>query len=79
MVTAFVMVRVGTGEHLDFEKTVKEKIRKIEGVKTIQSVFGRYDLIAQVETPTLEELSHIADKIRAIDGVLTTESLIVHS
>lgn len=72
------MVRVGTGEHLDFEKTVKEKIRKIEGVKTVYSVFGRYDLIAQVETLALEELSHIADKIRAIDGVLTTESLIVH-
>jgi len=41
-------------------------------------VFGRYDLVAHVEAPTLEELSRIiTDKIRAIAGVSTTESLII--
>jgi len=40
--------------------------------------FGRFDLIAQVEAPDLEELSRvITDKIRAVDGVLSTESLVV--
>lgn len=78
MVTAFVMIRVGTGEQLDFERAVKEEIKKMEGVKTVYSVFGRYDLIVQAEAPTLEELPRITDKIRAIAGVLSTESLIVH-
>jgi len=78
VVTAFVMIGVGTGEHLDFERTVKEEIKKVEGVKKVHGVFGRYDLIAQVEAPSLEELSRIADKIKAIAGVLSTESLIVH-
>ena len=41
------------GEHLDFERAVKEEIKKMERVKTVYSVFGRYDLIAQVEAPTL--------------------------
>jgi len=78
VVTAFVMMRIGTGEHLDFEKAVKEEIKKVEGVKKVYTVFGRYDLIAQVEASTLEELSRVADKMRAIAGVLFTESLIVH-
>jgi len=78
VVTAFVLIRVGTGEVLDFERAVKEEIKKMQEVKTVYSVFGRYDLIAQVEAKTLEELSHVADKIRAVSGVLSTESLIVH-
>ena len=77
MVTAFVLIRVGAGEHLSFMKSVKEEIAKIKGVKKVYEVFGRYDLIALLEAPTLEELSAtITDKIRAIEGVQTTESLI---
>lgn len=79
MVMAFVLIRVGTGEHMSFEKLVKEKIEKIEGVKKVYRVFGRYDLVAHVETPTLGALSSVTDKTRAIEGVLSTESLIIHS
>jgi len=58
-------------------KSVREEIAKIKGVKKVYAVFGRYDLIALLEAPTLEELSTtITDKIRAIEGVQTTESLI---
>jgi len=78
MVTAFILVKVGTGEQLNFVKSVKEEISKIKGVAKVYGVFGRYDLIAQVEAPTLEELSRIIiDKMRAINGVLSTESLVV--
>jgi DNA-binding Lrp family transcriptional regulator len=79
MVLAFVLIRVGTGEHMDFEKSVKEKIEKIEGVKTVYRVFGRYDIVTHVETSALNALSSVTDKIRAIEGVLSTESLIIHS
>jgi len=78
MVTAFILVKVGTGEQLNFAKSAKEEISKIEGVVKVYGVFGRYDLLAQVEASSLEELSRIImDKIRAISGVLSTESLIV--
>lgn len=78
MVTAFILVKVGTGEQLNFVKSVKEEVSKIKGVVKVYGVFGRYDLIAQVEATTLEELSRIIiDKMRAINGVLSTESLVV--
>jgi len=78
MIEAFVLVKVGTGEQLNFAKTAKEEIAKIEGVVNVFGVFGRYDLIAHVKAQTLEGLSRIImDKIRSISGVLATESLIL--
>ena len=79
MVMAFVLIRVGAGEHMDFEKSVKEKIEKIKEAKTVYRVFGRYDLVAHVETSGLDALPYVTDKIRAIEGILSTESLIIHS
>ncbi|MGQ9624950.1 MAG: Lrp/AsnC family transcriptional regulator [Candidatus Bathycorpusculaceae bacterium] len=78
MVEAFVLVRVGTGEELNFIKTVKDHISKVKGVKEIYGVFGRYDLVIKVETKTLMELGNlVTDKIRGIQGVLTTETLVI--
>lgn len=78
MVTAFILVKVGTGEQLNFIKSVKEEISKIKGVAKVYGVFGRYDLLVQVEAASLDELSRmVIDKMRAIGGVLSTESLIV--
>ena len=78
MVTAFILVKVGTGEQLNFIKSVKEEISKIKGVTKVYGVFGRYDLLVQVEAASLDELSRmVIDKMRAISGVLSTESLIV--
>jgi len=78
MVTAFILVKVGSGEQLNFAKSAKEEMSKIKGVTKIYGVFGRYDLLLQLEASSLEELSRIImDKIRPISGVLSTESLIV--
>ena len=78
MIRAFVLIRVGTGEQLNFAKSAKEEIEKIEGVMAVYGVFGRYDLVVHVEAPTLEELARvISDKMRGVPGVLTTESLII--
>jgi len=78
MVTAFILIKAGTSEQLNFAKIAKEEIAKIKGVVKVYGVFGRYDLLAQTEASTLEELSSVViDKIRAISGVLSTESLIV--
>ncbi len=78
MVEAFVLVRVGSGEALNFTKTVKEEISRIKGVKDIYGVFGRHDFVVRVETKTLEDLGNlVTDKIRGINGVLTTETLVI--
>jgi DNA-binding Lrp family transcriptional regulator len=63
---------------MNFAKSAKENISKIKGVKEVYGVFGRYDLIVHIEAPSLEELSRIiTDEMRAIPGVLSTESLII--
>ncbi len=78
MVEAFVLIKVGTSEHLNFAKTAKEEIGKIEGVTKVFGVFGRYDLVVQVETQNLESLSRvIMDKLRSVPGVVATESLVI--
>jgi DNA-binding Lrp family transcriptional regulator len=51
---------------------------KIKGVKSVYGVFGRYDLVVNLEAKDLEELSRmIMDKMRAIPGVMATESMII--
>jgi len=78
MVEAFVLVRVGSSEALNFMKTVREEISRIKGVKEIYGVFGRYDLLVKVETKSLEDLGNlVTDKIRGIEGVLTSETLVI--
>ncbi len=56
MITAFVLIKVGTGKHLNFAKSAKEEMMKIEGVTKVYGVLGRFDQIAQIEAPTQEEL-----------------------
>jgi len=75
---AFILVRVGTSEQLNTAKAAKEDMLKVKGVKNVYGVFGRYDLVVQVEAQSLDELSRIImDNIRAMSGVLSTESLII--
>jgi len=78
MVTAFVAVKVGTGELLSWVKTVRESVTKVEGVKEVYSVLGRFDLIVKVEAKSVEELSNIViDGMRSIEGVVETETFLV--
>lgn len=78
MVEAFVLIRVGSGEALNFMKTVKEEISCVKGVKEIYGVFGRHDFVAKVETKTLEDLGKlVTDCIRGIKGVVITETLVI--
>jgi DNA-binding Lrp family transcriptional regulator len=78
MIEAFILIRVGSGETTSFMKTVKEHLSKIKSVKEVYGVFGRYDFVVKVETKTLEELGNIvADNIRGVSGVLSTETLVL--
>jgi DNA-binding Lrp family transcriptional regulator len=78
MVEALVLVRVGSGEAMNFMKTVKQEIGKIKGVKKVYGVFGRYDFAVMVETKTNEEMGNlVTDCIRGIKGVVYTETLMI--
>ncbi len=68
-----VLLRLEAGK----EEQVLGKIRSIKGVSKVQAVFGRWDLVATVEAPDLNALtSLVIKKIRAIDGVSATETLV---
>jgi len=73
------VAKVGPHEYLGASRTIKEKIAKIPGVLKVEVIFGRYDVIAEVETKDLDELSRlITDKIKSIPNVLTTETFICY-
>lgn len=79
MVTAFIMIRVGAGEHLGWMATVKENVEKMPGVIEAHCVMGRYDVVAKVKVKTWSELvALVGDKIRAIAGVVATETFVAY-
>lgn len=80
MVRAIVLITVlgGTGERLDWTKETANQLKQIHGVKEVFGVLGRFDLVAIVEVGSLEELtSLVADKMRSVPGIQTTETLTV--
>lgn len=56
---------------------VAESALKISGVKTAHAVTGSFDVIVFVETPKLDTLGEILNKVLLIDGVLHTQTAIV--
>lgn len=77
-VEALVLIRVGSGEATNFMKTIKQEIARVEGVKEVYGIFGRYDFAVMVEAKTNEEMGNlITDSLRGIKGVLHTETLVI--
>ncbi len=73
MISGFVLIRVGAG----MEREVYNGLSDMPEVKGIQLVFGHYDIIVRLESRNLSELSEIVlERIRNIDGVSTTTTLI---
>ncbi|RLI66256.1 MAG: hypothetical protein DRO67_01455 [Candidatus Asgardarchaeum californiense] len=71
-IVAYVLISVKTG----FEYEVLEKIDDIEGVTEAAITFGEYDIIARVEVDQIGKLDAIVIKIRKIEGVERTSTLI---
>lgn len=68
MVVAFILINSEAG----FEGEVLEMLKKIDAVKEAYRVYGVYDIIAKVETETLDELRNaVTRKIRCIDRIMS--------
>ena len=73
MVTGLVLVRLISGN----EKETLRKIKETKGVSHMSAVFGRWDLVLDMETDDLRALSNtVVEDIRTIPGVLSTETLV---
>jgi DNA-binding Lrp family transcriptional regulator len=74
MVTAYVLINCDMGS----EESVINDLKSIIGVKNVNGIFGAYDIIAEVQTPTVDDLREtITMKIRKISGTRSTLTLMV--
>lgn len=74
MATAFVLINAEIGA----EAEVLRDIRPIPEVREAYLVYGVYDIIAIVETSTMQELKDaISLKVRRLDKVHSTLTMIV--
>jgi DNA-binding Lrp family transcriptional regulator len=72
LATAYVLINCELGS----EQKVIDQIKPIDGVKEVRGVFGAYDILAKVETASVEQLREIITwKIRKIDRIRSTLTL----
>jgi DNA-binding Lrp family transcriptional regulator len=72
--SAFILIEVA-GDHT---KSAYKTVQRIAGVKAAYTVSGICDLIVQVEAENMEALSDLLlSKIRAVDGVIKTNTCLV--
>ncbi|MGC2598457.1 MAG: Lrp/AsnC ligand binding domain-containing protein [Nitrososphaeraceae archaeon] len=63
---------------LGSEDSIVNELKKIEGVKEVYQVYGVYDIVAQVESNTMERVKEtITWKLRKLNGVKSTLTMIV--
>ncbi len=73
MITGLVLVKLGGGK----ETSALNKIKKVPGVAHMSAVFGRWDLVLDMESEDLPSLSNVVvHDIRSIPGVVSTETLV---
>ncbi len=74
MATAYVLINVEIGA----EGEVLKSLKPVSEIKEAHLVYGVYDIIARVETETMQELKDaVSWKIRRIDKVRSTLTTIV--
>jgi len=74
MPLAIVLINAEIGS----EDEVVSELRKIGNVKESHTVYGVYDIVAKVESDTMDKLKEIVTwKIRRLDKVRSTLTMIV--
>lgn len=60
------------------EKEVGSKLLQLKEAENLHELYGQYDIIFSVKVEKMEELSDLVDnKIRTIEGIERTETLVV--
>lgn len=69
---AYLVINVGIGKTTQ----VGEALAKLEGVKSVHTVTGPYDIIAAVEVTDLSHLGSLMGEIHAISGIERTTTCV---
>jgi len=73
MVKAYVLIVTNPGT----TRAVAEALSHIDGVEAVSEVMGPYDIVVELVTRTLTDIPPIlADRIRTLDGIQSTTSLV---
>lgn len=73
LIHAFVMLTVEPKQ----ASAVTAALKRLSGVRRLQSVSGPFDMIATVEAPNVSEMDGLIDEIGALKGVERTNSSLV--
>ncbi len=71
-IIAYVLLSVEVGKEHDIAK----EVTSIEGVTEARVVYGEYDIVTRVEATSVKDLERTIMKIRKINGVLRSVTLI---
>lgn len=71
-VTSYVLVVTDVGK----EHEVAKELLNIEGVTVAQTVYGEFDVMTKVDCENLKDLDAAITKIRKIQGIIRTMTLI---
>jgi len=71
-IIAYVLLNVMGGKEYD----VAEKIKSIEGVTESLVVYGEYDVVARIQVDNMRMLDRAVTRIREIEGVLRSITLL---
>jgi len=60
------------------EDKIMERLAAIPEVKAVYFVYGPYDIVIKIEAPDIDKVrSVVREKVRKIDGIRSTTTLIV--
>ena len=72
MATAYVLINCELGS----EESIIRELKKLDGVIEVHGTFGAYDILAKIESTTVDVLREtITWKIRKIDQIRSTLTL----
>ncbi|MDI1495155.1 MAG: AsnC family transcriptional regulator [Cenarchaeum symbiont of Oopsacas minuta] len=72
MATAYVLINCELGS----EEPIINQLKGLTGVREVHGTFGAYDILAKIESDTVEKLREtITWKIRKIDKIRSTLTL----
>ncbi len=73
MITGLVLVKLQAGKEIQ----AMAKIKNVKGISHVSAVYGRWDLVVDVETDDLPSMSKlVVEQLRTIPGVSETETLV---
>ena len=74
MVKAYILIKTASGE----EDKVLRDLSKLSVTEEAHKVFGPFDIVSEIRARDMESIVDILlTKIRPIDGIIETQSLLV--